>query len=198
MSTFFCLIIVYCSIPSLKSVVWWWELWRKDREINSDQGFVHPGIFISESPSYIISEAISFAFWYSTVAWICHECGLIYQFSEDVTYQLSQDLKSFFKLRLSLYNQWMTLSRTVLPENLNQASQQQYQLGNVIGMSENSQILLLVLLSRTELKSESVLKACTRAFKLIHNNNSSSRACWFKTKLNDYQMMELLLRERFW
>lgn len=54
-------------------------------------------------------------------------------------------------------------------------------------MSDNSRILLLVLLSRTELKSESVLKIYNRDFKLIHNNNSSSRACWFKTKLNDYQ-----------
>ena len=110
MSTFFCLIIVYCSIPSLKSGIWWYELWQKDREINNDQGLVHPGVFISESPSSII-EAISSAFWCLTVAWISHECGIIYQYTEDVTHELSQDLKSFFKFRLSLYNQWMTLSR---------------------------------------------------------------------------------------
>lgn len=70
----------------------------------------------------------------------------------------------------------MNPSRTVLPANLNQASQEECRLGDVTGMTDTSRVLLLVLLSRTELKSESVLKGCTGAFKLIHNKNSSSRA----------------------
>lgn len=67
----------------------------------------------------------------------------------------------------------MNPSRTVLPANLNQAGQEECRLGDVIGMTDTSRILLLVLLSRTELKPESVLKGCTGDFKLIHNNSSS-------------------------
>lgn len=71
----------------------------------------------------------------------------------------------------------MNPSRTVvLATNSNQTSQQPCRLGDVIGMTDTSKILLLGLLGRTEGKSESLLKGCTSAFKLIHDNNSPSRA----------------------
>lgn len=54
------------------------------------------------------------------VVLICRECSLTHRFSKDLIHELSLDLRSFLKLRLSEYNLCMNPSRTILDTNLNQ------------------------------------------------------------------------------